>query len=351
MLYGPRRGTPRQMGASFGPIICRAIGLAGVMLAAAALPAAETRPDQPGAPPPADPASIEPVAERLLQDQQSVLRALQQLRDELAATTDATEAARRQADAAGKHQLETLESRLERLEQGITRLREQELQAAQSSHRLSLLVVGIVSGLGLAGLALVAMLLLRTMNRRLEAVAPHPLAAGLATGPAAALLGSGENGLVTLDPAQQAGARLMRTIEQLEKRIHELEDVTGPVANGPVEPPVTETSAAARAALWLGKGQALINLQQIQEAVDCFDEAARLDPGHAEVFVRRGGALERLGRLEEAIEDYDRAIALDNSLTMAYLCKGGVFNRLERYGEALQCYEQALHAQQKIGVS
>ena len=107
----------------------------------------------------------------------------------------------------------------------------------------------------------------------------------------------------------------------------------------------------ARIALLLGKGQALLNLQQADTALTCFDEVIALDSTNAEAFVKKGMALERLGKLDEAIDCYDRAIALDESMTMAYLSKGGVFNRLERYGEALQCYEQALRAQQKPGVA
>ena len=107
----------------------------------------------------------------------------------------------------------------------------------------------------------------------------------------------------------------------------------------------------ARIALLLGKGQALLNLQQADNALACFDEVITLDPTNAEAFVRKGIALERLGRLDEAIDSYDRAIALDDSMTMAYLSKGGVFNRLERYGEALQCYEQALRVQKKPSIA
>jgi tetratricopeptide (TPR) repeat protein len=107
----------------------------------------------------------------------------------------------------------------------------------------------------------------------------------------------------------------------------------------------------AKLALLLGKGQALLNLQQADTALACFDEVIALDSTNPEAFVKKGMALERLGKLDEAIDCYDRAIALDDSMTMAYLSKGGVFNRLERYGEALQCYEQALRAQQKPGVA
>jgi tetratricopeptide (TPR) repeat protein len=184
---------------------------------------------------------------------------------------------------------------------------------------------------------------------------------------------------------EQSTARFLNTIDRLEKRINDLEGGVEPAAKAgesvPMESVVPAPEAAeapagatepkglaemeasmthvkgeqaereAKLALLLGKGQALLNLQQADTALACFDEVIALDSTNPEAFVKKGMALERLGKLDEAIDCYDRAIALDDSMTMAYLSKGGVFNRLERYGEALQCYEQALRAQQKPGVA
>ena len=103
---------------------------------------------------------------------------------------------------------------------------------------------------------------------------------------------------------------------------------------------------AARITMLLGKGQSLLNLDQAEEALACFDQVLTLDPNHPEALVKKGAALERLRKLDEAIACYDRAIAADSSMTVAYLYKGGLFNRMERFGEALECYEKALHTQE-----
>ena len=157
--------------------------------------------------------------------------------------------------------------------------------------------------------------------------------------------------MTQLDPAQQSSVRLRTSLDKLEARLDDLEAGT-PETPAQVAGSATVaeqmTDLAARTALLLGKGQALLNLQQIDTALGCFDEIIALDPKNAEAFVKKGAALEKLGRLDDAIECYDRCIAIDQSMTMAYLCKGGVFNRLERYGEAVQCYEQALRAQQDL---
>jgi tetratricopeptide (TPR) repeat protein len=97
----------------------------------------------------------------------------------------------------------------------------------------------------------------------------------------------------------------------------------------------------------LANGQSLLNVNETENALKCFDLALTLHPDHGETLIKKGGALEKAGRLDEAIACYDRAIAVDGSRTVAYLHKGGLFNRLARYEEAMQCYEQALHTHGK----
>jgi len=108
---------------------------------------------------------------------------------------------------------------------------------------------------------------------------------------------------------------------------------------------------ASRATVLLGKGQALLNLDSAEPALQCFEEALSLEPKNAEAFVRRGMALEKLQDWEQALESYDRAIEADQSMTVAYLYRGGVCNRLQRYREALESYEQALRTEKKSQAS
>jgi tetratricopeptide (TPR) repeat protein len=263
--------------------------------------------------------------------------ALQQLQEQQQATLRAVEQARQDSEAAAKRNAEALEARIKQLEAGVNEQRAREIDALQTAHRYTLTIVGIVAGLGFLGMLMVALLLLRSMNRR------------TVLGPTVGL-SADTTALATLDPAQQSTARFRASLNRLEQRLEELEGTTQDVEAKPVEArPAADL--AGRIALLIGKGQALLNLQQADAALACFEEVIGLDSTNAEGFVKKGAALEKLGRLDEAINCYDQAIALDTSLTMAYLCKGGVFNRLERYGEALQCYEQALHSQHKTGVS
>ncbi len=313
--------------------------------------------------------------QQLQQQQQETLKAIQQAREDNAATARAMEDARAATEAASKHNSEVVEARLKQVEDQMTVQRQQAVEALQESHRFTLTVVSVFAGIGFGGMLLFGLFLLRAMNRRTELVLAHAAGVPLGHGrQAAGVLAAGDTQLVAADPAQQASARFLSTIERLEKRMMELESTAAPDAeapsharpaapaaaessSGPVTEPAPASSGnpdaerAARVALLLGKGQALLNLQQADTALTCFDEVSAIDPTNAEAFVKKGTALEKLGKLDEAIDCYDRAIALDTSMTMAYLSKGGVFNRLERYGEALQCYEQALRAQQKAELS
>jgi len=374
-MTGGYRTGPKRLAAIviFWVVSCLGVGIAS---------AADTKPS-PDA----------PNYEQLQEQQQSILRALDQAREDAAATARAIESVRDETSATAKRNSEAVDARLGRIEESVNTQHDRELENLQKSHRFTLLIVGIFAGVGFFGMLFFAVFLLRVMNRRTEAlvaqVTSHPF--GPPMTPTA--LGPGDTQIIPLNRVEQSTARFLSTIERLEKRIHELEGSaepdpstvsrTAPVVAEPepkktaeplratVEPNVelgeartsTEPEPAAargkteraerdaRVSLLLGKGQALLNLQQADNALACFDEVITLDSTNAEAFVKKGVALERLARLDEAIDSYDQAIALDDSMTMAYLSKGGVFNRLERYGEALQCYEQALRAQQKPGIS
>ena len=74
----------------------------------------------------------------------------------------------------------------------------------------------------------------------------------------------------------------------------------------------------------LAEGQSLLDDNEPEKALQCFDTILAALPEHAETLIKKGGALERIGRLDEAVASYDRAIAADGTMTIAYLHKGGV---------------------------
>jgi tetratricopeptide (TPR) repeat protein len=241
---------------------------------------------------------------------------------------------------------------------------------------------------GFLCLIVVSIVLMRAIGRfsEMAAVAPHR---GQLLGPGQAVAALGPGAMVPSQSsaAEEAASRFQSAIDQLQKRIVELEhsaQVPGesakPRANGdraslPVKPTIESTtttvdiqpllpddepasaataetaSPASHASVLLGKGQALLNMDATEPALRCFEEVLGLEPNNAEAFVRKGMTLEKMQDWERALESYDRAIAADSSMTVAYLYRGGVCNRLQRYREALESYEKALQTEKKSQAS
>lgn len=290
---------------------------------------------------------------------QETLRTYLQLQEQLHATQLAIERNRKEADAATAENSKAFAARLQGIEQALSSQRAQELEAMQGSNKVMLIVAGLFAALGFLAMLFMAFFQWRTITRLAEISAALPLAHPVGPRSSVAALGAEEAHLLTAGPAEQSSQKLLGTLEHLEKRISQLEHpAPPPLHNGgspepgtapAVLPPSGDTAApleAAHITVLLGKGQSLLNLDQTEEALACFDQVLALNPNHSEALVKKGVALERLRKLDEAIACYDRAIETDKSLTVAYLYKGGLFNRMERFGEALECYEQALRTQE-----
>ena len=289
-----------------------------------------------------------------------------------AAALQAIEQVRLEAEATARTNAAAFTERLQALEQNLTVQRERELDTLRRSNRVLLLLVGLLASVGLLGVFLIGWFQLRAMRRFSEAAASSPFGQTLGLVHSPVAFGAGEMHLVAANPAEQSTTRFLTTLERLEHRIHELEHTAGPpqpaavsqpngeqapqLAHLPLRSLVSGALARAagarnekhdRAAMLLGKGQALLNLGKAEDGLVCFDEAVALAPQNVEALIKRGTALERLKRLEEAVECYDRVIALDRTQTIAYLHKGAACNRLSRFGEALACYEKALQTQKE----
>jgi tetratricopeptide (TPR) repeat protein len=297
---------------------------------------------------------------------QENLRGYLQVQEQLHATQLAIERNRQEANAAALETAKAFASRLQGIEAALSSQRTQELQTMQSSNKIMLVVAGLFAALGFLAMLFMAYFQWRTISRLAEIAAALPAVRALGAGTSFSALGMGETHVVSVGPAEQANQQLLDALERLEKRIHELEHIPQPTLtaralpdqqppsaaqspNGgpaPAAPDNVETPTDTRITALLAKGQSLLNSDQAEQALACFDEALALDANHSEALVKKGAALERLRKLDEAIACYDRAIAADSSLTVAYLYKGGLFNRMERFGEALECYEQALRTQE-----
>jgi Flp pilus assembly protein TadD len=313
----------------------------------------------------------------VLADRDVIQQAIEQMRREAEPVAQpVVEPLSNTNDAAAAIRMETLDERLGMVERTLQLQHQTELEAVQSSNRTVLLVAGLLAGAVLLGIFSAVLVLTRTINRISGVSARLSIGGGGGGGPAIPALTEGELPPVVFSQAEQVNALFTGAIERLEKRIRQMEQTSEqrPLAalenHLGISPPGNEGAAmagvrdeaqdpaggrahgssgagataekAAQVSLLIGKGQVLLNLGRAEEALDCFDRAASLDPTNAETLVKRGMALEKLQKMEEAVSSYNRAIAADNSMTLAYLYKGAACNRLQRFREALECYEKAL---------
>jgi tetratricopeptide (TPR) repeat protein len=90
------------------------------------------------------------------------------------------------------------------------------------------------------------------------------------------------------------------------------------------------------------RGTILFALGRADEALASFDSAILLEPENADGFYNRGFALQTLGRFPEALESYDKAILLDRKAPDAHFNRGNVLFALDRYQEALASHDEAI---------
>lgn len=296
---------------------------------------------------------------------QQALSANVRLQEKLHGTIVAIEQARLEAAAAARTNAEAIAAKLELLEKSLSRQRDDEMRAAQSSTRAMLIASGVFASVGVLALLVTTWFQLRGMNRLAEIASANSTMRTLGAGPNPTLLGAGGNGqFAGPDPSS---LRLMEALERMEKRIHELEHTAAaPLPEGDSSKTVRSSALEVAASngngssnghhaepedklsTLLGKGKALLNLGQAEKALACFNAILVEEPDNSEVLFRKGSALERLKRHEEALAAYNAALAVDPSHTQAYLAKGGVYNQLERFSEALDCFEQAIKTQQRV---
>ena len=80
----------------------------------------------------------------------------------------------------------------------------------------------------------------------------------------------------------------------------------------------------------------------LETAIDAYDEAIRLKPDLAEAYNNRGYVKDDLGRYEAALADYDEAIRLKSGYAEAYNNRGVTKRNLGRYEAALADYDEAI---------
>jgi tetratricopeptide (TPR) repeat protein len=91
------------------------------------------------------------------------------------------------------------------------------------------------------------------------------------------------------------------------------------------------------------KGMNLVRTRQLRAALECFDQAVKLNPNHSRAWFNRGMSLMGLGKSnEEASHCFEKAIEIDPLYAEAWNNNGAVLTMLNKENDALVCYERAL---------
>lgn len=253
-----------------------------------------------------------------------------------------------------------LSNRVADLHQTLLAQKDRELELVKQSHAFNMWLLGAAAiGLGLLVL-LSYWFQIRCFNRVVEITRALPQ----------------YHSPALLEEENSANSKLLGAIRLLESRIQQLEPGHAPnPAHGhspAIEPAPARTETASAnvvkeellpmapakrengagdegvanqpsgASLLLAKGQILLDMDRLQEAVACFQEALAIDPKNAEAHFKKGIAWERMNRLELALGAYEEALRLNPKRAAAQVYKARVLQGLHRYDEALSVYDSAL---------
>ena len=90
------------------------------------------------------------------------------------------------------------------------------------------------------------------------------------------------------------------------------------------------------------KGVSLANLGLLDEAIETFKEAIRINPEYAEAHNNLGIALAKNGQIDEAIKAYKEAIRINPMLADAHYNLGDVLKAKGQLDEAIKAYKEAI---------
>jgi len=89
-------------------------------------------------------------------------------------------------------------------------------------------------------------------------------------------------------------------------------------------------------------GNTLFDLGKITEAIQHYEQALRIQPDFAEAHHNLGNALLHLGKVTEAIDHFEQAVRVKPDYVEAHNNLGGAFLQAGRFPEAIAQYEQVL---------
>jgi hypothetical protein len=155
---------------------------------------------------------------------QDTQRMLVQLQEQIQAVQLAIERGQQDAQAAIRHNAEDMAARFQLLEKSLNVQRAAEFEAMQRTNHLTLLVAGIFAAVMFVVMLFAAYFQWRIANRLAELSSVRPTLLTLANSRALSETGAG-GPAASSEAVEQANARLLGVVEQLQRRIVEFEQL------------------------------------------------------------------------------------------------------------------------------
>ena len=111
---------------------------------------------------------------------------------------------------------------------------------------------------------------------------------------------------------------------------------------------VTPEEVEVLSELVFQKGNFLMMLDQMDEAIEAYLRTIELNPNHAASYSNRGVAYWKKGELDCAIADYNKAIELDPELAQAYSNRGVAYWKKGELDCAIADYNKAIELDPKL---
>lgn len=93
---------------------------------------------------------------------------------------------------------------------------------------------------------------------------------------------------------------------------------------------------------WLELGHDHLDQGQYEQAIQCFQKAARLNPDDANIYFFIGATQQRLSSFDQALETYQKVLALDSRHVEALYNTAVAFHSLGRLKQAISRYQKVI---------
>jgi protein O-mannosyl-transferase len=93
---------------------------------------------------------------------------------------------------------------------------------------------------------------------------------------------------------------------------------------------------------YYNRGQAFMDINQVENAIRDYSAAITLNPFYQEAVYNRGIAYEKIGAYDLALRDYDKALELNPSNYQALNNRGILYGKYGSYDLSIECFNRAL---------